>query len=74
MCMYITQHVSLSLSLSMCIYIYIYIYTHITNNTYYLRYHDFFSILSVLLDASTQDSSKGGAVETGCSGLYVIIY
>ena len=56
------------------VYIYIYIYTH----THYLRRVVVMGLLSsfelhVCMDIP-HDSSKGGAVETGCSDLYNVIY
>ena len=62
-------HISLSLSIYLYIYIYIYIYTQIRD------------ILQALLSVTgplrepknNQDSSKRGAVETGCSDLYDVM-
>ena len=54
-----------------CMYVcmYIYIYTH--DNLH--RVDQFIGILADVASGHFQDSSKRGAVETGCSGLHYII-
>ena len=57
-----------------CVYIYIYIYTYMY---IYIGARGRRPGQGERLDAAgggAQDSSKGGAVETGCSDLYDVIY
>ena len=71
-----------------CMYIYIYIYTYIYIYIYiyihvytyiYIYIYVYIYVAWLLLqrhrreEGAGQDSSKGGAVETGCSGLHYII-
>ena len=49
----------------MCIHIYVYIYIYILLFIYYRTAPDL---------TASQDSSKWGAVETGCSDSYDVIY
>ena len=68
---------SLSLSISLSLYIYIYIYIYIYGaegcERRVVSRAGLASIASIWKTADTQDSSKGGAVETGCSDLHYII-
>ena len=58
-----------------CIYIYIYIYIRIHTICTYIHTRTHLSLsLSLIGVFANQDSSKGGAVETGCSELYDVIY
>ena len=56
-----------------CIYIYIYIYTYIHIYIYIYTYIDLRFTRASELACTRRDSSKGGAAETGCSGLHYII-
>ena len=62
-----------------CIYIYIYIHVFVYILLSMCAYHHALFV-AVLFQSppdvppSLQDSSKGGAVETGCSDLYDVIY
>ena len=84
---YTHTYVNLSLSLSPYIYIYIYIHIHMYISLYticiYTLYIYTYIIrtyiisnpsLAAAVRYTIQDSSKRGAVETGCSNLYDTIY
>ena len=67
MCIYIYIYICIYVYVYVCVYIYIYIYilVSITDGRSLARptYHH----------PRTQDSSRGGAVETGWSGLHSVI-
>ena len=74
------ENISLSLSLSLYIYIYIHTYIYREREVYMAPYSNV-DVIGVFDPADKsfavidiQDSSKGGAVETGCSDLYDVIY
>ena len=69
---YFYRYLSLSLYIYIYIhtYIYIYIYTYIHTSTHTIPQH----LPKRLKQAQSLHSAKGGAVETGCSDLYAVIY
>ena len=48
--------------------------THTDNNTYYYDYYFATNDNGAREGLPPEDSSKGGAVETGCSDLYAVIH
>ena len=82
-CMYVYIYIYICMYVCMYVRVYIYIYIHISAGTSDLggvarRCHDFSTRAQATSDAyfrdRIQDSSKGGAVEAGCSDLYDVMY